>query len=118
MHTRSWVVTTTAATASASVIALALGGVAMASPAPPPATYAAGASATMFTGLAFDTCTAPPLSSMAAWQASPYHALGVYIGGIDRHCPQPQLTAPWVTAVAVQGWRLIPIYKGLQAPCS
>jgi len=54
---------------------------------------------------------------MTAWMASPYRALGVYIGGIDRHCSQPQLTAPWVTTVSVLGWRLIPIYKGLQAPC-
>ena len=79
--------------------------------------YPAGASATFYSGLAFDTCTAPPLTSITAWNASPYRAIGVYIGGIDRHCTQPELTAAWVTAVTAQGWRLIPIYKGLQAPC-
>jgi len=79
--------------------------------------YAAGASATIYTGRAFDTCTAPPLTTITAWAASPYRALGVYIGGIDRHCLQPQLTAAWVSAVSSQRWRLLPIYKGLQAPC-
>jgi uncharacterized protein YraI len=80
-------------------------------------TYAAGATATVYTGRAFETCTAPPLSAITAWNASPYRAVGVYIGGIDRTCAQPRLTASWVSTVAGQGWRLIPIYKGLQAPC-
>lgn len=117
MHSRRWFFRTTIATASAGLIVLALGGIAMANPATS-ARYPGGASATAYTGPAFDTCTAPPLSTMTAWKASPYRALGVYIGGIDRHCRQPQLTAAWVTAVSVRGWRLIPIYKGLQAPCS
>lgn len=117
MLSRRWFVRTTAAAASATLIVLPLGGVAIANAATA-ARYSAGASATSYTGPAFDTCTAPPLSTITAWMASPYRALGVYIGGIDRHCSQPQLTAPWVTAVSVQGWRLIPIYKGLQAPCS
>ena len=30
-------------------------------------TYPAGSTATRFTGLAFDTCTAPPLATMTAW---------------------------------------------------
>jgi hypothetical protein len=72
---------------------------------------------TIYSGAAFDTCTAPPLSTIAAWQASPYRALGIYIGGVDRHCAQPALTASWVAAVSAGGWRLLPIYKGLQAPC-
>lgn len=79
--------------------------------------YQAGASATMFTGQAFDACTAPSLATMTAWEASPYRAVGVYIAGADRSCQQPRLTAPWVRAVTALGWRLLPIYKGLQAPC-
>ncbi|MGO8956288.1 MAG: glycoside hydrolase domain-containing protein [Streptosporangiaceae bacterium] len=116
MISRRWFVRTTVATASATLIVIGLGGVAVANPATA-ARYPSGASATSYTGPAFDTCTAPPLSTMTAWKAAPYRALGIYIGGIDRHCTQPQLTAPWVTAVSAQGWRLIPIYKGLQAPC-
>jgi uncharacterized protein YraI len=79
--------------------------------------YPAWASATRFTGQAFDTCTAPPLPTMQAWLGSPYRAVGVYVGGENRTCAQPELTASWVRAVADLGWRLIPIFKGLQPPC-
>jgi uncharacterized protein YraI len=79
--------------------------------------YPAGASATRYTGLAFDACAAPSLAAMRAWGASPYHAIGVYVGGQNRTCAQPELTASWVGAVSVLGWRLIPIFKGRQPPC-
>jgi len=79
--------------------------------------YPAWASATRYSGLAFDTCTAPPLAAMRAWATSPYNAIGVYVGGQNRTCSQPQLTRGWVRAVSVLGWRLIPIFKGRQPPC-
>jgi uncharacterized protein YraI len=79
--------------------------------------YPAGAAATQYSGLAFDTCTAPPLTAIQAWSASPYHAIGIYIGGVNRTCAQPQLTASWVTSVSRLKWRLLPVYKGLQPPC-
>ncbi|GAA2790277.1 hypothetical protein GCM10010441_14320 [Kitasatospora paracochleata] len=72
----------------------------------------------MFTGLAFDTCTAPPLATMTAWQGtSPYGAVAVYVGGKNRGCAQPQLTASWVQSVSAAGWKLIPLYVGAQPPC-
>jgi hypothetical protein len=83
-----------------------------------PITYNAGTTATRFTGLAFDTCTAPTLAQLSAWKASPYKALGIYIGGANRSCAQPQLTPAWVTAATAMGWRLVPVFLGLQAPCS
>ena len=79
--------------------------------------YPAWASATRYAGRAFDTCSAPPLASMQAWSVSPYRAIGAYVGGVNRTCAQPELTPAWVAAVAGLGWRLLPIYKGLQAPC-
>ena len=79
--------------------------------------YPAGATATRYAGLAFDTCTAPSLTAIRAWGASPYRAVGVYIGGANRTCSQPQLTASWVTGVSKLGWRLLPIYKGRQPWC-
>ncbi len=82
-----------------------------------PITYNAGTTATRFTGLAFDTCTAPTLAQMTAWKASPYKAIGIYFGGVNRSCAQPQLTPAWVASVTAMGWRLVPIYLGLQAPC-
>jgi len=79
--------------------------------------YPAGATATRYSGLAFDTCTAPSLAAITAWGASPYRAIGVYIGGVNRTCSQPQLTAGWVAAVSSLRWRLLPVYKGLQPSC-
>jgi hypothetical protein len=55
---------------------------------------------------------------MSAWADSPYRALGVYIGGLNRGCSQPNLTASWVAEQTAAGWHLIPTYVGLQAPTS
>jgi hypothetical protein len=78
----------------------------------------ASAGGTVFTGLGFDACTAPSSKAMAAWEESPYRAVGVYIGGVNRACSQPNLTASWVAAQTEAGWHLIPTYVGLQAPTS
>lgn len=81
----------------------------------PPARISA---ASEYTGLGFDACTAPSRRSMSAWEDSPYRAIGVYIGGLNRGCSQPNLTASWVAAQIAAGWSLIPTYVGLQAPTS
>jgi hypothetical protein len=79
----------------------------------------ASAGGGVFTGLGFDACTAPSSRSMEAWEEdSPYRAIGVYIGGANRGCSQPNLTASWVGAQTAAGWHLIPTYVGLQAPTS
>jgi hypothetical protein len=74
--------------------------------------------ASAYTGLGFDACSAPSHSSMSAWGASPYRAIGVYIGGANRGCSQPNLTASWVSEEVAAGWHPIPTYVGLQAPTS
>jgi Domain of unknown function (DUF1906) len=79
--------------------------------------YPARAGVTRYTGLAFDACAAPALAAMQAWQASPYRAVAVYVGGVSRTCAQPELTGAWVRAVSGLGWRLLPVYKGRQARC-
>ena len=89
-----------------------------ASPLAPRANATASAASGVFTGLGFDACTAPSSRSMAAWTSSPYRALGVYIGGENRGCSQPNLTAAWVSAQSAGGWHLIPTFVGLQAPTS
>jgi uncharacterized Fe-S cluster protein YjdI len=71
----------------------------------------------------FDTASAPPLSTMEAWEASPYRAVGVYIpvasGSDDRHDKTQQyLTKQWVKQVEQIGWRVVPIYFGVQAPAA
>jgi hypothetical protein len=82
---------------------------------PPLATLSA---APPYTGLGFDTCAAPSRRAMTAWASSPYRALGVYVGGINRACSQPNLTAEWVVEQINAGWRLMPLYVGLQSPTS
>jgi hypothetical protein len=71
-----------------------------------------------FSGYAFDACAAPPSASMTAWKASPYKAIGIYIGGVSRGCAQPNLTAAWVKAQVTAGWKLLPLYVGPQATCA
>jgi hypothetical protein len=75
-------------------------------------------SGAIFTGLGFDACSTPSARSMNAWKSSPYRAIGVYIGGENRACSQPNLTPEWVAAQTAAGWHLIPTYVGLQAPTS
>jgi Rv2525c-like, glycoside hydrolase-like domain len=72
----------------------------------------------VYTGLAFDACAAPSQGTMDAWLGSPFRGIGVYIGGIHRACAQPNLTSSWVATQTGNGWRLIPTYVGLQAPCT
>jgi Rv2525c-like, glycoside hydrolase-like domain len=70
-----------------------------------------------FTGSGFDTCGAPSLEALSTWLASPYRAVGIYIGGANRACPDGNLSASWVASAAAGGWSLFPLYVGLQAPC-
>jgi Rv2525c-like, glycoside hydrolase-like domain len=80
-----------------------------AAPPPPPPAYTKG----------FDACAAPSLTTMSKWKASsPYTSIGVYIGGANRGCAQPNLTSTWVSSVWAQGWKLLPIWVGPQASCT
>jgi Domain of unknown function (DUF1906)/FG-GAP-like repeat len=77
---------------------------------PSPGTYAGGG---------FDACAAPTSDVMDAWLgSSPYRAVGIYMGGANRFCLQPNLTATWVNAQQSAGWHLVPIYLGLQPYCT
>jgi hypothetical protein len=87
---------------------------ALARPLAPPA---AAASQPPYQGGGFDTCAAPSAGAMTDWLASPYRAVGIYIGGLNRACAQANLTASWIKAIQKQGWHYFPIYAGLQASC-
>lgn len=73
-----------------------------------------------------DAASAPPLSTMQAWQspgAAPYDAVGVYVpvntGQDSRYDKvQSNLTPSWVSSVAAAGWHVLPIYVGPQYACS
>jgi hypothetical protein len=85
------------------------GCLAVSRPPPPPGVYV---------GWGFDACSAPSTGQMQAWLASPFRSVGIYIGGGNRGCSQPNLNPAWVSTVANSGWRLAPLYVGLQAPCT
>jgi Domain of unknown function (DUF1906) len=78
----------------------------------------AHAAAVTYTGLGFDPCATPSMGAMSAWGASPYRAVGVYVGGTNLACSQPNLTSTWTRTEEAAGWHLIPTYVGLQAPAS
>jgi Domain of unknown function (DUF1906) len=70
---------------------------------------------TNFRGRGFDACAAPSEAVMAAWRRnSPYQAIGIYLGGSDLACAQPNLTPSWLRDEAAAGWRFIPMYVGPQ----
>jgi glycoside hydrolase-like protein len=70
----------------------------------------------VYTGLGFDACSTPSAAAMSAWGASPYRAVGIYIGGVNEACSQPNLSPTWVAQESAAGWVMLPIYVGLQAP--
>jgi Domain of unknown function (DUF1906) len=81
----------------------------------PPQARLLPAGVTNFHGRGFDTCTAPSEAVMAAWlRSSPYQAIGIYLGGSDAACAQPNLTPAWLRAEAAAGWHFIPMYVGPQ----
>lgn len=73
-----------------------------------------------------DAASAPPLSTMQAWQApgtTLYDAIGVYVPvgtGLDSRYDKTQsnLTPGWVSSVIAGGWHVLPIYVGPQYACS
>jgi hypothetical protein len=73
-----------------------------------------------FRGFGFDQCLAPKQSAMDAWlDHSPFLAVGIYISGASRACrDQPNLTPTWVSTQLHNGWKLLPITLGPQAPCN
>ncbi|MCF0091300.1 glycoside hydrolase domain-containing protein [Micromonospora sp. MH99] len=108
-------------TVAAGVVAPAgpVAGAATTAPAPTAVVpLATGPQPGTFTGRGFDTCTAPAQATMDTWRASsPYGAIGIYISGDSRTCSQPNLTPTWVANQTNNGWRLLPIELGYQAPC-
>lgn len=69
--------------------------------------------------IGLDLCQAPGTGPMSTWwSSSPYFDIGIYVGGSTRSCSQPNLIASWVKTVTGQGWGLISLWPGPQAPCT
>jgi len=106
---QTWTVTVRGLTSGASATFVVTG-----KTAPPPADAPIGA--------AFDAKTAMTTAQMAVWKDfSPFNTAGVYIPvnpNWDNRADklQANLTASWVSTVFADGWSLIPIYVGFQAP--
>lgn len=72
-------------------------------------------------GFGFDACTAPSQTAMNAfWTNTRFTWIGVYVGGINRACSQPNLTSSWLNTNYDSGnkWRFEFLYVPLQAPCT
>jgi len=52
------------------------------------------------------------------WTKSPYYDASIYLPGSANRGVDRNLTSRWVKAVTTQGWGLIPIWFGRQAPCT
>jgi hypothetical protein len=88
----------------------------VATPSTPPPTSLARA---VSQHLGFDSATLPDPATMNTWwQSSPYYDIGIYAPGAPNGPSDPALTSAWVNAVSHQGWGILPIWSGLQAPCA
>jgi hypothetical protein len=82
-------------------------------------------SAVQLLGEGVDSCVAPTAAQMANfWNGSPYYYWGIYIGGDERSCAQPNLTTSWIATVTngtangiSMAWKLMPLWVGPQDPC-
>jgi hypothetical protein len=76
-------------------------------------------------GEGLDSCAAPSIAQMEDyWTDSPYYYWGIYIGGDERSCSQPNLTKGWINDVMsgsasydYMAWQLLPLWAGPQDPC-
>jgi hypothetical protein len=67
----------------------------------------------------FDTCQDPSVSAARAWWPNtPWSLIGLYIGGSEMACSQPNLSASYLNTLRSIGWRLGFFWVGEQAPCS
>jgi hypothetical protein len=66
-----------------------------------------------------DSCNAPTHSQMGAfWHQTKWWWWAIYIGGVNRACPNTNLTPHWIDREIGRGWGLQPIWVGRQAPCA
>lgn len=73
----------------------------------------------IFTGQGFDSCTAPSVAQMQSWFASsPYRIWNLYMGGSSLYKGCTPLSLSFISPLAQQGWKFIPTWVGLQAPCT
>ncbi len=68
--------------------------------------------------MGFDIAFVPSQAKMNAWwSSSPYFDTSLYLPGAANKSQDPNLNSAWVSAIEGQGWGLVPIWVGPQAPC-
>lgn len=69
-------------------------------------------------GMGIDACGLMNNTTRARafWDNTPYHNIGVYIGGSAASCPTN--SASFVSSLVSMGWHILPLWVGPQAPCS
>lgn len=82
------------------------------------ALHAVPAASIISGGYGADSCAAPSTSQMQAfYTGTRFTWWGIYIGGVNRSCSQPNLTPGWITNVLQQGWDLTLFWVGPQSTC-
>jgi Domain of unknown function (DUF1906) len=66
-----------------------------------------------------DKCNAPTHSQMDAfWSGTSWYWWAIYIGGSVMGCANTNVTQPWINQEVNNGWRLLFVWVGPQAPCT
>jgi photosystem II stability/assembly factor-like uncharacterized protein len=75
--------------------------------------------------LGFDMCKTPggntndPSQMQNLWSYSSFQNVGIYIqNSPSASCPTYEPSANWIEGAEAQGWGIMPIWSGLQAPCA
>ena len=85
----------------------------------PDASFAGVGAVPLVMQMGFDKCEILTTPQMQDWYTnSPYRAVGAYIGGISRACTNVGFTPSWAASTLAQGWGIIAIWVGPQAPNS
>lgn len=97
------------------MLAIALGALATTAPS------ASGQTYWQTSGIGLDTCVDPTVNQFHAfYNGTPYILWGIYIGGDNMGCSQPNLSANYIATITNSvgnSWFLAPVWVGPQDPC-
>ena len=83
------------------------------------ATSDATSSVHISNGIGFHICAATTPANMQTWWTNSFLSdVGVYFGGVSRSCSNSNVVPSWLISVEGQGWGIMPLWAGPQAPCA
>lgn len=86
--------------------------------APLPAAPSAKASVGVSIHMGWDACAASTAKAQAFWNNTPYWNMGLYLGGVGYGSGCKRWSSAEVGQLRSMGWQFLPLWVGLQAPCS